>query len=421
MRKLQSLLLTGILMLGVSAAANAQPPQVVCDNIPQACQSDSGNSESGASNSGNGNANTGGPGNSNSASENNPCAIMRGRAKRECEVTFPGNNDSTGSSEISDSSGSTESSDSSDSSDSSEPEAAAATPAGSYCSVFYAGQTIAVGSVCITLTGDALLLDYLMEDGWTLSSAHAWAGDSLSSAPRTGDGNPIPGLFPYSASPENAESLRFTMALSDLSLDPDTLCKNDLLVAAHGVVNKPGESNESAWAGETRFTNRGNWATYFGIDCDQLVDDGDIGTDPDPDQPQACYFAEPAEAWAGESNGWWQIKTRTASRASDLLVMEEDGSVSDDPIAGAAATVVFQDPGSFDYEIQLSPNDGDYIVQITILVLGEPDEAIHFITPDSGDTPKYLSGTVNYIDDSDSTIEFASEIQICNTDEEIQS
>lgn len=154
------------------------------------------------------------------------------------------------------------------------------------CAVYYAGQHTVAGSVCLTIIGDTVFVDYIMEGGWTLSNPHLWIGDTLASAPTTGKGNPIPGQFPFNADVSGVDMYTFEIPVTSLNVNADLLCTADyaLLVAAHGEVANGGQ-HESAWAGETRFTKKGSWATYFGVvpTCED--------PEPEPD-PQVCELAE---------------------------------------------------------------------------------------------------------------------------------
>lgn len=155
------------------------------------------------------------------------------------------------------------------------------------CTIYYAGQHTVAGSVCLTIIGDTVFVDYVMEGGWTLSNPHLWIGDTLASAPTAGNGNPIPGQFPFNADVSGVDDrYTFEIPVSSLNINADLLCTEDyaLLVAAHGEVAKGGQ-HESAWAGETRFTKKGSWATYFGVapECED--------PEPEPD-PQVCEIAE---------------------------------------------------------------------------------------------------------------------------------
>lgn len=165
------------------------------------------------------------------------------------------------------------------------------------CAIYRAGQHIVVGSVCVTLDGDNLLVDYIMEGGWQLSEPHLWVGETLNTAPRTSKGSPIPGQFPYTASVMGVDTYTFTIPVSDLGIDPESYCADPskLLVGAHGVVSKSGQT-ESAWAGETRFTKKGNWATYFGVNAECATDDDDDDDNGEPPLPQGCYITDTSTA-----------------------------------------------------------------------------------------------------------------------------
>lgn len=199
------------------------------------------------------------------------------------------------------------------------------------CAVFYAGQHAEVGSVCLTVSADrdTATVTYSMTDGWTLSNPHLWVGDSLAGVPATGSGNPIPGQFPYNADVHDVDGYTFDIPVASLNVNVDLLCSDDytLLVGAHGEVSRNGQ-HESAWAGETRFTQKGKWATYFGV----VPDCGDTPQEP---EPQVCQVWETSVDYAGtaivdvkpdlsrlDSNG--DIQTITADQG--LYVKFEIGS-----------------------------------------------------------------------------------------------
>jgi hypothetical protein len=107
------------------------------------------------------------------------------------------------------------------------------------CSVFYAGQDEAVGSVCVTINDGTAYLDYFLENDWTMSEAHAWIGDNLGDMPQNNGGNPQIGLFPYTATGlDNVTEYSVAIPVSELQVNLDTFCSADVFVAAHGVVHK---------------------------------------------------------------------------------------------------------------------------------------------------------------------------------------
>jgi hypothetical protein len=111
------------------------------------------------------------------------------------------------------------------------------------CSVFYAGQDEAVGSVCVTINDGTAYLDYFLENDWTMSEAHAWIGDNLGDMPQNNGGNPQIGLFPYTATGlDNVTEYSVAIPVSELQVNLDTFCSADVFVAAHGVVHKIEES-----------------------------------------------------------------------------------------------------------------------------------------------------------------------------------
>ncbi|MDO9316838.1 MAG: hypothetical protein Q7V56_01400 [Gammaproteobacteria bacterium] len=128
--------------------------------------------------------------------------------------------------------------------------------ANNHCDVLYAGQTTAVGSVCVTVNASDVNLDYLLIGDWQLTEAHAWIGDSLASLPTNASGNPQIGLFPYQADINSAAQYSFTIPISQLAVNVDTFCNAEIFVAAHAVVTR---------------------TVAGGSDDDESDDDGDDG------------------------------------------------------------------------------------------------------------------------------------------------
>ena len=136
-----------------------------------------------------------------------------------------------------------------------------------------AGQTLDVGDVLVWNDGTTLYIKYAITDpDWCLTETHLAVATTLDSIPQNKNDNPIPGHFPY-----NHEDLG--CITSDLYIIPlsevgagGIECEELLYIAAHALVQKQigiDESGmlifqtESAWADGIRFTDRGNWATYF--------------------------------------------------------------------------------------------------------------------------------------------------------------
>jgi hypothetical protein len=134
-------------------------------------------------------------------------------------------------------------------------------PTNQHCDVLYAGQTTAVGSVCVTVNASDVNLDYLLIGDWKLTEAHAWIGDTLTGLPSNSGGNPQIGLFPYQASINSAAQYSFTIPISQLAVNADTFCNAEIFVAAHAVVtrtvaggsgdNGSGDDGKSAKSGKS--------------------------------------------------------------------------------------------------------------------------------------------------------------------------
>lgn len=156
---------------------------------------------------------------------------------------------------------------------------------GASCVALLAGQTIPAGTVCSTVEGDDLVVEYRTADGWELTEAHLWSGLSLGDLPQTRSGNPQIGLFPYhSGAIAGATSQVFRIPLARFGLDADqTVCDPvTAFVVAHAAVRKPlakgGYRSESAFGEGTRLVNRGSWATWFSLVLTCTDDAPETGT-----------------------------------------------------------------------------------------------------------------------------------------------
>ncbi len=150
------------------------------------------------------------------------------------------------------------------------------------CFVLFAGQSLDVGTVCVTLEDDGmgsqnLVVTYVTTGGWELLETHLWIGQYLSDMPQTRKGNPKVGHFPYTSgdlSGTPATTYAFIVPIADLGGESG-LCDQTWLFAAHAALGLPDGSGgyqqmESGWANGERMVSRGNWATYFALyfDCD---------------------------------------------------------------------------------------------------------------------------------------------------------
>ena len=144
----------------------------------------------------------------------------------------------------------------------------------------FAGQDTVVGGVAVWVDGANLKVKYEMAYGagyeWlanvSFTEMHLAVAESLDDFRANGwvnrPGNPIPGQFPYKEYFDpGVKYYVFSIPLAELGVSPG----DELIVAAHAVVEGYVGCDyyeETAWAaecssaGETRFTPRGNWATY---------------------------------------------------------------------------------------------------------------------------------------------------------------
>lgn len=136
----------------------------------------------------------------------------------------------------------------------------------------YAGQSTDVGDISVVVKDGAVVVTYTTEGTWTIDQAHLWVGSSLVTLPKTKSGNPVPGQFPYSATPGDPQKISFTIPLTTLGFGcpaSDQL----FFLAAHAAVSRTGADGtvqrETAWSEGTRFVSKGNWGTYsaFTLGC----------------------------------------------------------------------------------------------------------------------------------------------------------
>ncbi len=133
-------------------------------------------------------------------------------------------------------------------------------------------KKIEVGTVCweyIETDDGAHMMEatFLPTSGWELSDVRFWFGSSLSDMPRTTEGNPAVGDFPYLAEVQAGQT--------SCSLQvPLVTCGETILAAANAEVRRSRSTAmcdwESAWAAGNPMTGEGNWATYFSAEqiCD---------------------------------------------------------------------------------------------------------------------------------------------------------
>ncbi|MFC1916132.1 hypothetical protein ACFLW4_05525 [Chloroflexota bacterium] len=128
-----------------------------------------------------------------------------------------------------------------------------------------AGQNIEVGNIIVDNDGIDLTVTYEITDlDWIITETHLEVVEDTEDFPTTKKGNPIPGHFTWSDDHDPAvDTFTYTVPLADIGDGVDA--DNPVYIAAHAVVVKA-EQEETAWGdgcGGQRFTERGNWATYF--------------------------------------------------------------------------------------------------------------------------------------------------------------
>jgi hypothetical protein len=144
--------------------------------------------------------------------------------------------------------------------------------AGDTCITLLAGQTIDVGSVCMSVNGDELCVSYNTSGDWTLEEVQLWVGTTLADLPINNAGNPMIGQFPFKAEALGGlTNYQFCIPLQDLGIVDDGTCLYTLFVAAHATVTN-GVDTETAWSDGTTMVDQGSWATFSTItlSCDPV-------------------------------------------------------------------------------------------------------------------------------------------------------
>jgi hypothetical protein len=126
-----------------------------------------------------------------------------------------------------------------------------------------AGQHYDVGDVFVWNDADFLYVKYVTTDDWFITETHLHIADSPCGIPQTKNGNPIPGLFDYSAyhNPPVQETIY------QIPWDPEWIPGEAIFyIAAHAVVVKivDGEvvQEETAWGEGCDFPGK-NWGMFF--------------------------------------------------------------------------------------------------------------------------------------------------------------
>jgi len=146
------------------------------------------------------------------------------------------------------------------------------TDTGTSCTTLIAGQFIDAGTVCLDdidtdndSISDALEVTYTTTGCWELVEAHLWIGTNLNDMPKTKQGNPIPGQFPYkSGDISGATTYTFIIPFTDLGFEcGDT---TTFYAAAHASLRCPnGDGSyqtQTGW-GDGPPIGGNSWGTYF--------------------------------------------------------------------------------------------------------------------------------------------------------------
>jgi hypothetical protein len=138
----------------------------------------------------------------------------------------------------------------------------------------FAGQTINVGNLIVSNDAINLYVRYeITNTSYYINQAHLWVGVDPTLVPKTANGTPIPGQFPYKV--ENLDPsttvYTFTIPLKDVIVDMTTYCDKVVYLYAHAAlegVPGSGVSGETAWSDGTPFGGpRWGWYSTYTICC----------------------------------------------------------------------------------------------------------------------------------------------------------
>lgn len=133
-------------------------------------------------------------------------------------------------------------------------------------------SAVDVGDVLVYNDSEHLYIKYVTADGWYLTKTHLHVATEEEAIPLAGSKgkghgkekddefrNPVPGQFEYTREyDECVAEDTYIINLGEEEAEPG----DELTIAAHAVVRSDSKQ-ESAWADGIRFTDKGNWATYF--------------------------------------------------------------------------------------------------------------------------------------------------------------
>lgn len=139
-----------------------------------------------------------------------------------------------------------------------------------YCTDLLAGQTTDAGDVCVAVNGSDLLVTYATTDGWEISEAHLFVGETQEGMPQARNGNPKIGNFPNnSGNITGATTHTFSVDLTQFGFDasPTSCDARNIFVAAHAALRKNNGNGtyqtETGWGDGYGLVDRGSWATGF--------------------------------------------------------------------------------------------------------------------------------------------------------------
>jgi hypothetical protein len=132
---------------------------------------------------------------------------------------------------------------------------------GGGCAPLIANQTINAGTVCASISGDNLKVEFNAANGWTMSDARLWAGLNLADVPQDANGDPLISQMPYkSGALANVTYYSFLVPLSAFGLSHEASCDPTKIFLVAKAAMLKDYKFAIAWGGDTKL---GTWALYF--------------------------------------------------------------------------------------------------------------------------------------------------------------
>lgn len=239
----------------------------------------------------------------------------------------------------------------------------------STCYDLIAGQNEVIGSVCVDNDQNNVYVTY-QTNSFLIDSAHLYVGLDLSGLPVKKKGSPVFGHFPYIQENVNANTVIFTIPLSEFN---NPLCGTNLVFMSHASVYV--ENSDGSFRTETAFSNgdrlltKGNWAMFSNYSLKCVVP-------PPPPTGESCEttfaFGDITFIELGITNSRWGWQISNISPMTQGVAPLYSGAGQNNLSAGThVGNLVYSHNGS-DFSITYNLFNGFYL-KATHVYLGVND------------------------------------------------